>query len=95
MRLNFCSILFSVCNTTVVETKYNDTGLNCKLETEQICSNGECVDYIKKVCDPSQQVNEVSVPQTNCYQEKRKVCGPEPCPVVKGPEECNEHLEEV
>ncbi|XP_059088680.1 uncharacterized protein LOC131884812 isoform X2 [Tigriopus californicus] len=91
---NVCSNEYeSVCETTYHENEVEDDIPQCESIKEEICNaNSKCTKVAKQVCNLMKMSSTKLTPETECRQEVREVCGPELCPISKGPKVCANEL---
>eukprot|EP00095_Tigriopus_kingsejongensis_P012460 maker-scaffold1219_size54854-snap-gene-0.5 protein:Tk12460 transcript:maker-scaffold1219_size54854-snap-gene-0.5-mRNA-1 annotation:"hypothetical protein" len=84
----------TVCDTQYHENEVEDDIPQCETTvTENVCDvAGKCTKVPRQECSLMKMNSTRLTPDTDCRQEIREVCGPEACPLTRGPKICAQQI---
>eukprot|EP00095_Tigriopus_kingsejongensis_P004726 snap_masked-scaffold931_size79642-processed-gene-0.8 protein:Tk04726 transcript:snap_masked-scaffold931_size79642-processed-gene-0.8-mRNA-1 annotation:"hypothetical protein" len=83
----------TVCDTQYHENEVEDDIPQCETIVEEVCdAAGKCTKVPRQECSLMKMNSTRLTPETDCRQEIRQVCGPEACPLTRGPKICAQEV---
>ena len=74
---------------------YEEKEYKCQQVTQGYTTEEQCTAWPVQKCNLERQRTKKYTPETNCKKVPFELCGPAACPVVPGPEECQDKKETV